>query len=109
MSFKHAALLPPRGGPTPPPLGRDMGWTRAPGPSQTESTLPAASEAETAADIAALISINNQLQLPEAAEGMLAFSRELGVEPQVRTSARRPEIDQQGGAGGAGGMGRGPI
>lgn len=85
-----------------------MGWTRAPGPSQTESTLPAASEAETAADIAALISINNQLQLPEAAEGMLAFSRELGVEPQVRASARRPEIKARG-EGGAGGMRRGPI
>jgi FKBP12-rapamycin complex-associated protein len=66
-----------------------MGWTRAPGPSShVESAPPTASEAETADDIAALISINNQLQLPEAAEGMLAFSRELGVEPQVRGRAR---------------------
>uniref|UniRef100_A0A0D3I9A8 FAT domain-containing protein n=1 Tax=Emiliania huxleyi (strain CCMP1516) TaxID=280463 RepID=A0A0D3I9A8_EMIH1 len=32
---------------------------------------------------ASLISINNQLQLPEAAAGVLAFSRDLGVEPRV--------------------------
>jgi len=70
-----------------------MGWTHAPekpkpgntaggniaGGSGVETTA-----AETAADIESLISINNQLQLPEAAEGTLAFAADLGVELQAR-------------------------
>ena len=69
-----------------------MGWTRAPGNwtavdggahGAGADAGEAQREAEKADDIAALISINNQLQLPEAAEGMLAFSKQLGIELQV--------------------------
>jgi len=105
MSFTHAAFR--HAAVTQAPPGRDMGWTHAPGPrtaaaaggggggggggavgaGASGASAAAAAAAEeataTAADIESLISINNQLQLPEAAAGVLAFSRDLGVEPRV--------------------------